>query len=281
MKKMEEDKEIENSNPGPTTEKLSELHPSILAKPRIENAKIEAKEQREEEILANTKDPPNQKVEEDTDAPDKDGDLTMLDETEINLVGKKSNKDKHIKLVSDNAKYDIKEDINNTLANITIAQLLDISPKVRAEFLKQLRFQKDDPSVNLVHKGKIAISRCKVYNVPSKVYLDYGAGINLISKSYLNKLPVKLSPIGISTSSIVQVLSDVDQTPGLIYKLPVSIGNTTFEAEFRLVDKDDLLFDMIICYETIIENYLFINPVTLELCQVNPKYEFNRLKELF
>jgi len=67
----------------------------------------------------------------------------------------------------------------------------------------------------------------------------------------------------------------------LIYKLPLTIGNTTFESEFRLVERNDLLFDIIICYETIIENYLFINPVTFELCKINSNLESNELKNLF
>jgi len=36
-------------------------------------------------------------------------------------------------------KYDITNDLNNKFANITFSQLLDISPKLRAEFIKALR----------------------------------------------------------------------------------------------------------------------------------------------
>jgi len=55
--------------------------------------------------------------------------------------------------------------------------------------------------VNLVHKGQIAISKCKVYDVPSQVYLDYRAGMNLILKSFFEKLPVKPESIEILLSS--------------------------------------------------------------------------------
>jgi len=79
-----------------------------------------------------------------------------------------------------------------------------------------------------MHKEKITISKCRVYDVPSKVYLDYGSGINLILKSYLEKLPMKPEPIGLATLSIVQALSDIDEIPGLVYCLPLIIGNITF-----------------------------------------------------
>ena len=187
------------------TESLQEIHPSIIAQPRIENVKKDAKVQRSKEIQVLA-----------------DEDTTMDDIPETNLVEKKSNdRIKHIKLVSETPSYNVKGDLNSLRANITVAQLMDVSPKVRAEVIKQLKFDKElnkeKPRVNLVYRGKIAISKCKVFDVPSKVFLDYGAGINLISKSFLDKLPNKPEPIGIATSSIVQVLSDVDQTPGLIY----------------------------------------------------------------
>jgi len=63
-----------------------------------------------------------------------------------------------------------------------------------------LKFERDD-MVNLVHKGQIAISKCKVYDVPSQVYLDYRAGMNLILKSFFEKLPVKPESIEILLSS--------------------------------------------------------------------------------
>ena len=187
------------------TESLQEIHPSIIAQPRIENVKKDAKVQRSKEIQVLA-----------------DEDTTMDDIPETNLVEKKSNdRIKHIKLVSETPSYNVKGDLNSLRANITVAQLMDVSPKVRAEVIKQLKFDKElnkeKPRVNLVYRGKIAISKCKVFDVPSKVFLDYGAGINLISKSFLDKLPNKPEPISIATSSIVQVLSDVDQTPGLIY----------------------------------------------------------------
>ncbi|KAL6607246.1 hypothetical protein U3516DRAFT_667119 [Neocallimastix sp. 'constans'] len=97
----------------------------------------------------------------------------------------------------------------------------------------------------------------------------------------IEKLPKNPEPIGIVTSSIVQVLSDVEPPSGLIYKLPLTLGNTTFESEFRLIEKDDLLFDIIIFNETIIENYLFINPVKFELCIVNSNLKLDRIKHLF
>jgi len=204
----------------------------------------------------------------------------MEEDIQDNKKIKKRSIPKHIKLISNEPSYSMVKDLNSTPANISYTQLLDVSPKVRADLVKNLKLDKDNPIVNLVHKGKIAISRCKMFDIPSKVYLDYGAGINLISKSYFDKLPNKPQPIGIATCSIVQVLSDSDSKPGLIYKLPLTIGTHTFNANFRLVERDNLLFDIIICYETIIKNYLFINPIILELCKINSNLDTKKINDI-
>ncbi len=115
-------------------------------------------------------------------------------------------------------------------------------------------------------------------NVPTKVYLDYGSRINLISKEFFDKLPNRPNTIGKSTTSIIQVLSDVDHTPGLIYRLPLTLGTYTLTADFRLIEKTNLLFDILISYETILENYLFINPVTVELCKINKDLDPKSIK---
>lgn len=193
---------------------------------------------------------------------------------------------KRVKIINGNPNYNILEDLNNTSAQISFAQLLNVSPKVRADLVRNLKLEKEHNEENsipagLVHRGNIAISKCKMYDVPSKVYLDYGSGINLISKRFFNSLPVKPTPVGTSSCSIIQVLADKDTTPGLIYNLPLTIGSETFNTNFRLVEKDNLLFDIIISFETIIENYLFINPVTLELCKVNSSINSEELKRIF
>ena len=252
------DMEVEVS-PRNNTEALTELHPLIKAQTTVEKAKKKEKQDKIKEIKEK-------------------GEYKINKDEEVNDMA--SSKEKHIKLLGSGSSYDVGEDLRTLKANISVAQLLDISPKVKAELNRQLKFNKEN-QVNLVHKGKIAISKCRVYDVPSKVYLDYGSGINLISKSYLEKLPMKPEPIGLATSSIVQVLSDIDETPGLLYRLPLTIGNITFEANFRLIEKNNVLFDIIISYETSIENYLFINPVTFELCKINSSMEIQELKELF
>ena len=204
----------------------------------------------------------------------------MEEDIQDNKKIKKRSIPKHIKLISNEPSYSMVKDLNSTPANISYTQLLDVSPKVRADLVKNLKLDKDNPIVNLVHKGKIAISRCKMFDIPSKVYLDYGAGINLISKSYFDKLPNKPQPIGIATCSIVQVLSGSDSKSGLIYNLPLTIGTHTFNANFRLVERDNLLFDIIICYETIIKNYLFINPIILELCKINSNLDTKKINDI-
>ena len=288
----------------PSIEPLEVIHPSIIAQPRIETVKKTNKEERLKEINSikenmevekkNEKKEDKKYVKKKPKHPDKNPkdpspmndnreeieELIMEEDIQDNKKIKKRSIPKHIKLISNEPSYSIVKDLNSTPANISYAQLLDVSPKVRADLVKNLKLDKDNPIVNLVHKGKIAISRCKMFDIPSKVYLDYGAGINLISKSYFDKLPNKPQPVGIATCSIVQVLSDSDSKPGLIYNLPLTIGSHTFNANFRLVERDNLLFDIIICYETIIKNYLFINPIILELCKINSNLDTKKINDI-
>ena len=270
------------------TESLKEIHPSIIAQPRIDGAKKEAREERKQE-LNTVKEGKFNPVDEDvimspgnknTGKANTTKDLNPS-KKEVSAKDKKRTPPKHIKMVNQTPGYDIVNDLATTQAKISYAQLLDASPKIRAELVKSLKLDKENPLVGLVHKGRIAISRCKMNGIPSNVYLDYGAGINLISKEYFEKLPKQPEPIGVANYSIVQVLSDTDSTPGLIYRLPLTIGSYTFEADFRLVDRENLRFDIIICYETIVENYLFINPITLEVCRMNSNIEISKFKKIF
>ena len=314
------------TNNNKPTEVIKELHPSIIAQPRIDNVKKKNMAERKEEISSASSATAQEKGKTPEEPPSlviTDEDTPMLDiktrTRKTKTVEAKQAIPKHIRLMDDKLNYDLIDDLNNTPANITFAQLLDVSPKVRAELVKNLKFNKDNKeddnsktnknnkmdveeiqnnkvekkaskiqnpsetnhvSLNLIHKGKIAISKCKIWDVPTKVYLDYGAGINLISKEFFDQLPNKPDPIGKSTTSIVQVLSDVDHTPGLIYRLPLTIGSYTLTADFRLVEKTNLLFDILISYETILENYLFINPITVELCKINKDLDPHVINEI-
>jgi len=72
--------------------------------------------------------------------------------------------------------------------------LLDVCPKIRAE-LKNLKLDKNNPKAGLVHRGRIATSKYKMLEVPSKEYFD-----KLQKKK--KKKKKKLEPIGITYYSI-------------------------------------------------------------------------------
>lgn len=66
-----------------------------------------------------------------------------------NINNKKEDKLKikpprHIKLIKDKEDYNITKDLLNTPSNITFAQLLDCSPRIRAELIKNLKLEKSD-----------------------------------------------------------------------------------------------------------------------------------------
>lgn len=84
----------------------------------------------------------------------------MRPKKQVKVMNKKLNKDKHIRLVSNISPYNIKEDLSSTPANISVAQLLDVSLKVRIELVKNFIFRKNEAEINTIHKGKIPISKC-------------------------------------------------------------------------------------------------------------------------
>ena len=97
---------------------------------------------------------------------------------------------------------------------ISYAQLLDVCPKIRAE-LKNLKLDKNNPKAGLVHRGRIATSKYKMLEVPSKEYFD----------KLQKKKKKKTGTNWYYLLLYIQVLSGTDSTPGLIYKFPITIGS--------------------------------------------------------
>ncbi|KAG4088067.1 hypothetical protein H8356DRAFT_959427 [Neocallimastix lanati (nom. inval.)] len=102
--------------PHDLTEKLDQLHPSILSNPSIRKEK---------------------KIEQEF----KDNDRRLKNPLDQEINPKPKVK-RHIQLVEGKKNYNIKDKLNSFVSQITLGQLLDISPKVRNEL---------KPSVTIVN----------------------------------------------------------------------------------------------------------------------------------
>ena len=169
-------------------------------------------------------------------------------------------------------KYDICKDISSKFANITVPQLLDVSPKLRADFIKALKLKSpetlnespEEIVLSAMHREDVATVECFINDIKGLAFLDTCASINIITKNFLNKLN-KIKPIGFVKNNIVQVLSK-ENVYTEIYLLNIKIGKLVIHDIFRVIDNDQNLFDILIGYRTLKENNLFINPLNNNLC---------------
>ena len=86
----------------------------------------------------------------------------------------------------------------------------------------------------------------------------------------MDKLPTQYEPIGISRGTIRLATKDDDCSEGIIVRVPVTIENITFDVDFRVMDKEESFYDMLINLKTQVDNKLFIHPIRYSLCQVRP-----------
>jgi len=263
------------------TERLNEIDVSVLAQPSINKAKQNAKNQKEKEIIEES-----ENIIQETNI-NKQNKLpsTQLEERKT----KNNNTDKiekHIMIMDGQPKYDITNDLNNKFANITFSQLLDISPKLRAEFIKALRLK--SPAINkktpeeiilsVMARDDVATTECRINKVKGIAFLDTGASINIVTKQFLNKLG-NIKPVGYVKNNIVQVLSK-ENVYTEIYLLNVNIGKLNLHDIFRVIDSKHNLFDILIGYGTLKDNNLFINPINNSLCLMKENNSWKCLTKL-
>ena len=139
----------------------------------------------------------------------------------------------------DKSKYEICKDISTKFANITLPQLLDVSPKLRADIVKALKLKttetiKETPEevvLSAVRREDVATVECLINEVQGTVFLDTGASINIITRQFLNKLG-DVKPIGFVKNNIVQLLS-TENANTEIYLLKVQLGDLAIHDIFR------------------------------------------------
>ncbi|ORX72549.1 hypothetical protein BCR32DRAFT_250046 [Anaeromyces robustus] len=155
-------------------------------------------------------------------------------------------------------RYDITEDLSKTKCNITFGQVLDVCPKIRSELAKSLKLEKikvvssidfsdsfnvDDEIIernkNLSFKeDDLALVNASVDGVQSTQLIDSGSNLNLVSASFINKLPGEISQVGFCKGRIYEALGDSTITEAIVVELKLSIGDYEFTSKFCIIDKD-------------------------------------------
>ena len=204
MEDLNKRNDEENNENNKTTEKLEEIDVSVLAQPSIKKIKKNAKEQKLDEMkedIINTNKKEN-KLNKDFKLPS-----TQLKENKDNEESKTSNsqknkEEKHITMISDQQRYNIITDLNTLSPNINFAQLLDLSPKLRAQLTKALKLknlEKGDMEkivLSMISKDDIATCECIVNGKKGSAFLDTCASINIVTKNFLDTLE-NVKPFGI------------------------------------------------------------------------------------
>ncbi|ORX60742.1 hypothetical protein BCR36DRAFT_438862 [Piromyces finnis] len=225
------DNNINNSTN--STETLKQLDPSFINQPTIDKAKRNNKKEREKEIIELAKE------------------IELPSQKEKNVSNEKGTK--RLVISADQEKYNITKDIGEKFANITIGQLLEISPKLKTELSKALKFTKiiEDESTILstIRKDKVVKSKCKIEGIETTVYLDSCSSINMITRRFLLENNISLKPVSKIRETLYQAYSNTTIESHL-YEIEITIGNITSKEIFRLIEKEDI-FQVLIGVETL------------------------------
>ena len=270
--------EVETNPTTPnTTEKLEELDISIITQPNIKKAKENSKREKEKEILESAK-------MHDTKKTNNKKEKVILPSTANDENKEKPpSTNKHVTMLEGRESYNISTDLNKLTANITVAQLLDVSPKLRSELTKALKLKtpeltEENPEkvmMAALNRDDVATAECIVENIKGVAFLDTCASINLITKSFFDKLK-NVKPSGYTDDNIIQVFSDKNIIMETCY-LKIKFGSILIQDNFRIIDNNKNIFDVLIGYRTLKDNNLFINPIDNFLCKMNHNESWERI----
>ena len=126
------------------TEKLKEIDLSLLAQPSIRKAKKDSKNQRLKEIESDleTLSTKKEELNKRFNLPSTQQKENQKDEPKRMKDSNVKREEKHIDMMTDRQNYDISQDLNSMSPNISFGQLLDLSPKLRAQLNKALKYRK-------------------------------------------------------------------------------------------------------------------------------------------
>jgi len=290
-------KESQNSSIGNTSdsERLNHLHPSILANPDIRKAKITEKnlrdkDRRDSSLVEKSGKENNETITNNTNFLNKNNNRSHIQENQSY---------KHIKLVNNQETYSIQNVLNNIPANITLAQLLDASPKLRSELNKLLKLEKVDtisaisnfnPSITLVNNidhdynpkppkvnnEDLAMVRAEVDNVSARLLIDTCSNLNVVTKEFLSKIN-NYTEVGLEKGKIRQAATDCNNGDGIVVKFPLSIGDYTLTLKYRVLDNPDSFYDILIGLKAQADNKLVVIPHKNILSQMKDNNSYDTL----
>ena len=307
LRKKKENELMENPKQKSTR---SQIHPSILTQPLINKEKEKEKELRDKE-RANTSKRQVKTIEIDKSETNNIIDITSnntpdntTEQTLTKLVNDKiKNKSsitktarvpRILQMIANQKPYDVIEDLNNIKCNITLAQLLDVSPKVKTKVIQGLKFEKDQTKIsgavnnvcattilvnNIDHTYKskniepneddIAMVDVEVDGVKGKALMDSCSNLNIVTQQFLDKLPTTYEPIDVSCGRIRLATQNEEYSEDYIVQIPLKINNFEMIAKCRVVDKEDPFYDILINLKTLVDYKLFIHPTLYSLCYMN------------
>ena len=200
-----------------------------------------------------------------------------------------------IQLIENQEEYNVIKDLNKAKCDITFGQLLNASPKIRSQVSQGLRLEKNKTKItgaidniiatsimvnnidhtyvsknNEITEDDIAMVDASVDGVPGKLLIDSCSNLSIITKKYLDKLPKEYETLGISCGRIRLATKNDDYSEGVVIKVPVKIKDFNMIVNFRVVDKEDPFYDMLINLKTQHDYKLFIHPILNSLCQFTP-----------
>jgi len=192
-----------------------------------------------------------------------------------------------IQLVDGVESYNILEELKNTPAHITLAQLLNISSLLRSDVTKSFRKSKGDDEIIVgladsyntltdleivnnpshdynsknVQEHDITVVKGFVNGATAAVLIDGCSNANLVTRNFLNNSIKNYKIVGSVTSKVHQAMSDAEERVYEIVQLDVNIGNLTISSNFRISEKEDSFYDIIIGLKTQHDHKIIVDTV--------------------
>jgi len=203
------------------------------------------------------------------------------------LVSKREKPVSVVKLAKDIKKYDICEDLKNVQANVTFAQVLEMSNQVRTDLVNNLKKEKSDASIVMgmvqqdlvtpevevvnnpyhdylskaVDEHDIAAVQATINGMDAFLLVDACSNANIVSKKFLDEKIKEYQIIGKIDSRIQQALQDdVPRTYDLV-ELEVSIGHVKFPVLFKVSYNENPFYDALIGLKVQHDNRIMVDTV--------------------
>jgi hypothetical protein len=156
------------------------------------------------------------------------------EEAEQAKLPKRSNK---IALVKQGSDYSIADQLKNTTANITMAQLLDKSPELRQQLRQLIKIDKE---LNVMESGGKHYTSAKVTvsinKVKAEAIIDTGAASSVISRDLLEEMNVE--PNKRKRKVFVTADGKRHVSYDMVHNLPIRIGKLSLPANAAVFERE-------------------------------------------